>query len=538
MIAVVSLLISATWKGSLLLAVALLATRIARGRVSSRWLHALLLIAVVRLLIPVAPEARFSVFNFATTGPAVPLDPAIFLAPVRVRPALPDMPPRVSLRSAVVDPRFIALVGCWATGLAFFLLRAFLRTRTLRRRLRDRRPVTAPEVLALVDACRAEVGVRRRVSVDETAAVATPSLHGWIRPALLLPAGFLDTFSRQQLRFVLLHELAHLRRSDVLVHWLTTIAQALHWFNPLVHLAAARLAEERELACDALALERLRSDERSAYGGTVLEVLDRLRQPPAVPGLVGMTATHQQLKRRITMIAGFRPQSRHSLLFAGALTVIAFMTLTDAVAGDRVMFRKSLQPLSPAAQATMKQLESPMHLQLTNAKLEDVTRAVTQQTGVAVTFADGVLAGDVREATFTVDAANVPAHMVLIESLAALELAVNFDEHGAQVQQLPEGALPMRMRIDAGDLPRRESDDGEVVEEHTVTVNAGDAGAPPLPVDTYGAQPRVRTFVHVQPDTAEDGVVRRNVKFRGGPEGQAEGTFSLEVRRNPASPSR
>jgi hypothetical protein len=178
-----------------------------------------------------------------------------------------------------------------------------------------------------------------------------------------------------------------------------------------------------------------------------------------------------------------------------------------------------------------------MHLQLTNATLQDVTRAVTQQTGVAVTFADGVLAGDVAAATFTVDADNVPAHMVLIESLAAVELAVNVDEHGIQVQKLPEGAQPMRMRVDARDLPRSENKDGQVVEEHTVVVNA-DSAAPSLPVDTYGAQPRVRTSITIQPDTAEDGVVRRNVKLRGGPEGQAEGSFSLEVRRNPASTSR
>jgi beta-lactamase regulating signal transducer with metallopeptidase domain len=534
MIALASFLISATWKGSLLVAVALLATRLARGRVSSRWLHALLLIAVIRLMIPVAPEARFSVFNFARPSDALPLEPALLVAPAPAGAFVGHLPSRVTIATPSTDPWSLALLSLWAAGVVFAVLRAVRRTRALRRMLRDRQPVTAPDVLALVDACRMEVGVRRYVDVHETAAIATPSLHGWLRPALLLPVGFVDTFSRQQLRFVLLHELAHHRRSDVLVHWLTTIAQALHWFNPLVHLAAARLHEERELACDALALERLRSDERIAYGGTVLEVLDRLRQPSAVPGLVGMTTTHQQLKRRIKMIAGFRPQSRHSLLFAGALTLFALMTLTDAVAGERVMFRKSLQSLSPAAEATMKQLETPMHLQLTNASLEEVARAVTQQTGVAVVFADGVLAGDVREATLTVTADNVPAHMVLIESLTALELAVNFDEHGAQVQQLPEGAAPMRMRVEAGELPRIA--DGNV-EEHVVVVH-GDSEAPPLPVDTYGAQPRVRTFVHVQPDTAEDGVVRRNVKFRGGPEGQAEGTFSLEVRRNATSTSR
>lgn len=527
MIPLASFLVSATWKGSLLLAIALLATRIARGRVSSRWLHALLLIALVRLMIPVAPESRFSVFNFAPAERAILAEPAI--APLRVGPTMIVAPRPVILPDPPLAPRFTVLLALWAAGFGLVLLRALWQTRTLRRLLRDREPVTSPEILGLVDACRTELRIRRHVTVAETGAVSTPSLHGWLRPALLLPAGFLGTFSRQQLRFVLLHELGHLRRSDVLVHWLTTIAQALHWFNPLVHLAAARLAEERELACDALALEHLRSDERSAYGGTVLEVLDRLRQPSAVPGLVGMTTTHQQLKRRIKMIAGFRPQSRHSLLFAAVLTVFALMTLTDAVAGERVMHRKiAMKADSPEAQAVVKQLETPMHLQLTKATIEEVTRAVTQQTGVAVTFAEGALAS-VGSATLTLNAGNIPAHMLLIQSLSALDLAVHFDASGAQVQKLPEGAAKTRMRV-FSHAPDgvHESHDGATTREHVVIVHG----------EPEGAGVREQIFVHMEPGAAADGATRMNVKFRGGPEGQAEGTLELQVHRDTTSTQR
>ncbi|HUR79703.1 MAG TPA: hypothetical protein VM733_02990 [Thermoanaerobaculia bacterium] len=58
-----SWLFAATWKGSLLVAFALVVHRVARNRIPSRWLCALLLVAVLRLVAPVAPATSFSVFN-------------------------------------------------------------------------------------------------------------------------------------------------------------------------------------------------------------------------------------------------------------------------------------------------------------------------------------------------------------------------------------------------------------------------------------------------------------------------------------------
>src|SRR5687767_12188421 len=63
-----SWLLAATWKGSLLLAVALTLHWLLRDRISPRWRHALLLVAMMRLLLPVAPAAPFSIFNLASAA--------------------------------------------------------------------------------------------------------------------------------------------------------------------------------------------------------------------------------------------------------------------------------------------------------------------------------------------------------------------------------------------------------------------------------------------------------------------------------------
>src|SRR5690606_8191191 len=71
----------------------------------------------------------------------------------------------------------------------------------------------------------------------ETALVESPAVFGLFRPCLLLPHGFAERLEPHEIRHVLLHEAAHLKRRDLVVNWLMALAQAIHWFNPLVWLA-------------------------------------------------------------------------------------------------------------------------------------------------------------------------------------------------------------------------------------------------------------------------------------------------------------
>src|SRR5688572_33314800 len=63
-------LFAATWKGTLLIAFVLVIHRVMRNRIPSRWLCALLLLALVRLLAPITPAAPFSIFNLVPTSVA------------------------------------------------------------------------------------------------------------------------------------------------------------------------------------------------------------------------------------------------------------------------------------------------------------------------------------------------------------------------------------------------------------------------------------------------------------------------------------
>ena len=210
-----------------------------------------------------------------------------------------------------------------ATHLGWSLIR-------LRRALRRTVAVTDPAALELLDRCRAHMGVHRQLVLLETMAVATPALCGLLRPRLLLPPGLIAQFGERELRFVFLHELAHLKRHDIMANWLTTLLQLLHWFNPLVWLAFARMRSDRELACDALVLAQAQADESRAYGQTIIRLLEGFSRPAALPGVVGILEDHGQMKRRITMIANHSRVRRSTLLALVLLPALAVVALTDA----------------------------------------------------------------------------------------------------------------------------------------------------------------------------------------------------------------
>jgi len=75
----------------------------------------------------------------------------------------------------------------------------------------------------------------------------TPMIFGFFRPMIILPD---KDYSAEQLYAILSHELTHLRRKDIFVKWLTLLATAMHWFNPLVWLVRREIDRNCELSCD------------------------------------------------------------------------------------------------------------------------------------------------------------------------------------------------------------------------------------------------------------------------------------------------
>ncbi len=362
-----------------------------RQQLTPRWRCTLWLLVVMRLLLPVSFTSAASLFNLlpawtnhaaARSAPgivavaALPV-PAATAAQVSAPPPLHREPQTMPIHGkAGADPAFsgsavpqpppapradtlpaarpnaisrgAVLFGAWLAGALVLAAHVGFTSVRLARRITKLAPIHDPAVRAVLDECRGLVGVATPLEVVATDQVAGPALHGLWRPRLLLPRRCLADFSPGELRFIFLHELAHLKRRDLLMNWLVALLQAAHWFNPLLWLGFARWRADRELACDALALEAAGAGQNRDYGRTILRLLEGFTQRAAAPGLVGILEDKRQLRRRIQMIATFQPGRRWGWLSILLLAGLGWVCLTDAQA-PKV---KDAPPVAKADHAT------------------------------------------------------------------------------------------------------------------------------------------------------------------------------------------
>jgi len=158
------------------------------------------------------------------------------------------------------------------------------------------RPVEDEAWLILVDELSLELGLHRHVRLLQAKDPAMPMTWGIRRPAILLPAEA-GAWTAERRRDVLLHELAHVKRHDFLIQLIARVACAVYWFHPLVWLAATRLREERERACDDHVLRA--GATPSAYASHLLEIARGLRAARATSLASVAMARPAQLATRL-----------------------------------------------------------------------------------------------------------------------------------------------------------------------------------------------------------------------------------------------
>jgi bla regulator protein BlaR1 len=101
----------------------------------------------------------------------------------------------------------------------------------------------------------AQLGIKRRVSLLQTGSVSVPAVIGLLKPAILLPIGMLAHLPPDQLETVLLHELAHIKRNDLLTNLLLHFAEIVFFFNPGLRWLCSLIRREREACCDDIVLQ-------------------------------------------------------------------------------------------------------------------------------------------------------------------------------------------------------------------------------------------------------------------------------------------
>lgn len=203
----------------------------------------------------------------------------------------------------------------------------------------------------------------------------TPCLFGLFRPAIYLtPEVAADETCRKH---VLAHECAHFRQGDHAWAVWRGVCLALHWYNPLVWLAAYLSRRDCELSCDEGAVRLLGEENRVDYGRTLVGLVARRTTPRDLACCATtMTGGKSALKERIALLIKHpRTTAVTAVLVAAACAVFAACTFTGAAEAE-----EPAEPSAPA-QAEPAQPESQPPEAPSLPALEDLpTRIVSQGT--------------------------------------------------------------------------------------------------------------------------------------------------------------
>jgi beta-lactamase regulating signal transducer with metallopeptidase domain len=219
------------------------------------------------------------------------------------------------------------VLGLWLAGVAALASYHLGGWRLARRLSRQGRPAAAAITSLGVDLCR-RFGIHRWVAFLESTAVSVPTVIGWLRPVVLVPASALAGLSPSQLEAILAHELAHVRRHDYLVNLFQTAVETLLFYHPAVWWVSSQVRRERENCCDDLAVAVC--GDRLSYARALMD-LEGLRTSPRF----ALAASGGSLSDRIRRLAGMPAGRTRRSWAAGALA------LSLLPAGTMIQFARS-----------------------------------------------------------------------------------------------------------------------------------------------------------------------------------------------------
>ena len=369
--------------------------------------------AAVRVLAGVRSDA---VVTFADDGTGTPATASVGSGAEEADPSA--SPAQASARGALVQ-RGAGLI--WATGALLGVLLLIVSGASASRMVGRAEVLDEEPWRADARAAAGRIGLTRPVMLLRGRNTRLAFTTGLFRPAIVLPAECTGWTAERRLA-VLLHELAHVQRHDLLIHLVGRLACALHWFNPLVWLAARRQRAEGEKACDDLVLAS--GATPSAYAGHLLDIV-RGAGDLRAPYVVVPMAHRSEFEGRILAILA-PAQARHSSRVGSAATI--------ALAGTMVVLLAAMSPVSTAQPGSQERAVSvPARAQVGALKNPDplvredaARRLVGVEDTLAIAALGRALAGD-RSAAVRERAAWALAHLSSAAGIPALSAALRTD---------------------------------------------------------------------------------------------------------------
>lgn len=334
---------------SILLGIILLFKRISRKHITAGSQYHIWYIFVLALILPFIPHNLLDPNRFITkfqqlfyTGSRNIISAAagnVSNSGLTEKPGLSDFSASLDSSAVFTFSRVLGIIwiaGCAAAAVyfAYNIYKIYALKKSACR-------VTAenePELYGYYLSCMKELNIRRNVGLYASCSVSSPVCCGLICPAVIIPQDMDILLSKEDVRFIFLHELQHYKHKDALLNYLSCILQIIYWFNPFIWYGFRIMRKDREIACDHSVIRAVGKQYAGNYGYTLIRYADKLRTNAFLSPLSRMGGEKKFIIRRIKEIADYQSETfarkfgSVCVLLLAAATVYASSPLLTAFA--------------------------------------------------------------------------------------------------------------------------------------------------------------------------------------------------------------
>jgi bla regulator protein BlaR1 len=334
--------IQASLFGSVLVLIIFSIRKISKNKISPAILYYMWLILIIKLVIPFGPQSSISIYNYLNLNyKAETVNSYVNEYSNNTGKGNVNIPTQTINSSNDIIPKghsntnlnnkqaFLKKVSfkeilswVWVSGSLLITIYTVSSLIKMKRNISKNISNRSVQVNRVLEDCEALLKTNNKVQIILTNNITSPSLFGVLSPKILIPTHMVEKLSEKEMKFIILHELCHLKRKDLLLAWLITILKTIYWFNPIILLGLNTMKADCELACDMKVLSYLSPKENIAYGNTIINVLQLINNTKWFPGTTAIIINKNQLKGRINMIGSNKKVNIKTLLLGIMLIVL------------------------------------------------------------------------------------------------------------------------------------------------------------------------------------------------------------------------
>lgn len=212
-----------------------------------------------------------------------------------------------SFRTLGVILTVIWAAGCFVTA-GFFLYQIF-KIRRIRKAAYLITPGNEPELYSCCLSCMQELKIGQQVSLYASCALTSPVSYGLFRPKVIIPQDMDIVLGADDVRFIFLHELQHLKHRDAALNCISCVLQIIYWFNPLVWYGFRIMQKDREIACDHSVIRTVGGERAVSYGHTLIRYAEKLHRNAFLSPLSSLGGEKSVIVQRVKEIADYKAET-------------------------------------------------------------------------------------------------------------------------------------------------------------------------------------------------------------------------------------